>query len=76
MVSNKKEKQWIRARNEHEVKTLFEEATATLFTDYMYMFTEEKEGVTYDAFKHRDTRKYIWIPKRGDGLRLTEECTD
>lgn len=72
MVSNKKT--WIRAETLEQVGILFEEAQATLVTDYMYMFTTEEEGLTYDAFKHRDTRKYIYIPKRGDGLRLTEEC--
>ncbi len=74
MVSNKKT--WIRAQTQEQVGNLFEEAQATLVTDYMYMFTTEEEGLTYDAFKHRDTRKYIYIPKRGDGLRLTEECAN
>ncbi|MAX59645.1 MAG: hypothetical protein CL755_12535 [Chloroflexi bacterium] len=76
MVSNKKEKQWIRANGEYEVKILFEEASASLITDFMYMFSQEKDGITYDAFKHKETRKYIFIPKRGDGLRLTEQCTN
>jgi len=76
MASASKEKQWIRAEGEYEVKILFEEASASLISDYMYMFSFEEEGLTYDAFKHKGTRKYIFIPKRDDGLRLTDECTD
>ena len=76
MASASKEKQWIRAEASHEIKILFEEAAAALISDYMYMYSFEEEGLTFDAFKHQGTRKYIFIPKRNDGLRLTAECTD
>ena len=63
MTSASETKQWIRANGEYEVKILFEEASASLIMDFMYMFSQEKDGITYDAFKHKETRKYIFIPK-------------
>ena len=66
---------FVRAETPQEVDILFQEALATIQVDFMYMHSFEEDGITYDSFKHKDTRKYIFIPKRGDGLRLTEECS-
>ncbi len=69
-----KGRQYLRAETPQEIDILFQEALASLQVDYMYMHSFEEDGITYDSFKHKHTRKYIFIPKRGDGLRLTEEC--